>query len=208
MSKPKTNTGEERRTYVVELRTDSEAGSTPKIRGIAAMFNCMSEDLGGFREQISPGAFKSALGNSDVRALFNHDPNMILGRSASGTLRLSESDQGLEFEVDPPDTTYARDLMESMKRGDISQCSFGFSVDNGGDTWQRDEAGQWTRTIHVVSRLYDVSPVTYPAYTDTSCAMRSLESAQKTSVPVDNSSLRMKLDLLAGDGSFRKIEIE
>jgi uncharacterized protein len=186
MDKPILSPGEERRTYTVALRSDAKGGK-PIIRGIAAMFNSMSEDLGGFREQIAPGAFKSALGGSDVRALFNHDPNMILGRSTSGTLRLSETDQGLEFECDAPDTSYARDLMESMKRGDISQCSFGFTVDTGGDTWQKDAAGQWTRTINVVSRLYDVSPVTYPAYPETSCAMRSLEKAQAgVAPPVSN----------------------
>ena len=171
----------ERRCYQLEFRSDVKNGK-PTIRGIAAMFNSMSEDLGGFREQIAPGAFKSALGSSDVRALINHDSNLILGRSTSGTLRLSETDQGLEFECDAPDTTYARDLMESMKRGDISQCSFGFTVDDGGDTWQK-EAGAWTRTIHVVSRLYDVSPVTYPAYPETSCALRSLEKVQAGAEP-------------------------
>lgn len=199
MTTPILRTGEERRTYTVELRADTPEGGKPVMRGIAAMFNSMSEDLGGFREQIAPGAFKSALGNSDVRALFNHDPSMILGRTVSGTLRLSETDQGLEFECDAPDTSYARDLMESMKRGDISQCSFGFSVDCGGDTWQKDDAGQWTRTIHVVSRLYDVSPVTYPAYPETSCAMRSLEKIRaETTPPVNNNDLyRRKLDLEA-----------
>ena len=177
--RPDLKPGEERRTFAVQLRAATTAGK-PAIRGIAAMFNSLSEDLGGFREQIAPGAFKSALGGSDVRALFNHDPNLVLGRSTSGTLRLAETDAGLEFEVDPPDTTYARDLMACMARGDISQCSFGFQVDDGGDTWQKDSAGQWTRTIHVVSRLWDVSPVTYPAYAETSCAMRSLGKAQGT----------------------------
>lgn len=196
MDKPILKAGEERRTYTVSLRNDAVAGK-PVMRGIAAMFNSTSEDLGGFREQIAPGAFKSALGNSDVRALFNHDPNKILGRSTSGTLRLSESESGLEFEVDPPDTTYARDLMESMKRGDITQCSFGFTVDSGGDTWKRDESGAWMRTIHVVSRLYDVSPVTYPAYPDTACAMRSLQQAQSVTPTVnDNSDYKRKFDLI------------
>jgi HK97 family phage prohead protease len=78
---------------------------------------------------------------------------MILGRTTSKTLRLLETDQGLEFECDMPDTQYARDLMACMKRGDISQCSFGFSVDDGGDTWKKDDAGKWVRTIHVVSAL-------------------------------------------------------
>jgi HK97 family phage prohead protease len=197
MNHPFLRPGEERRTYAVQLRID-QPEATPVMRGIAAMFNSISEDLGGFREQIAPGAFKSALAGSDVRALFNHDPSMILGRTASGTLRLTETDQGLEFECDVPDTSYARDLTESMKRRDVNQCSFGFTVANGGDTWQKDDAGQWIRTIHVVSRLYDVSPVTYPAYPETSCAMRSLEKIRAETPPAfDNSQIRRKLAFAA-----------
>lgn len=163
----------------VELRADTKAG-VPIIRGMAAMFNSMSEDLGGFREQIAPGAFKRAVESSDIRALFNHDANMVLGRTTSGTLRVMETDAGLEFEVDMPDTTYARDLMTSMKRGDINQCSFGFSIGEGGDTWEKDSAGNYMRTIRSVERLYDVSPVTYPAYPETKCATRSLEKLKET----------------------------
>ena len=169
----------ERRCMKVELRADTKAG-VPIIRGMAAMFNSMSEDLGGFREQIAPGAFKRAVESSDIRALFNHDANMVLGRTTSGTLRVMETDAGLEFEVDMPDTTYARDLMTSMKRGDINQCSFGFSIGEGGDTWEKDSAGNYMRTIRSVERLYDVSPVTYPAYPETKCATRSLEKLKET----------------------------
>ena len=181
----------ERRTMTVELRTDNKGGA-PVIKGVAAVFNSMSEDLGGFREQIAPGAFKSCIVEGcDVRALFNHEPNMILGRTTAKTLRLLETDQGLAFEVDMPDTSYAKDLMACMKRGDINQCSFGFRVDDGGDTWQKDTAGMWARTIHVVSRLYDVSPVTYPAYAQTECALRSLEKVRaEFTPPFDNTELR------------------
>lgn len=189
----------ERRTIKAEIRIDTGKMGTPIIRGIAAVFNSMSEDLGGFREQIVPGAFRSALIGSDVRALFNHDPSMVLGRSTSGTLRLMETDQGLEFECDAPDTSYARDLMACMKRGDINQCSFGFNVDSGGDTWQKDMVGQWTRTIHVISRLHDVSPVTFPAYPETSCAMRSLEKVQAETIPpFDDTEIRkLRLEIEA-----------
>lgn len=164
----------ERRTIKVELRADSKAG-LPMIRGIAALFNSLSEDLGGFREVIMPGAFKNALANCDCRALFNHDANMVLGRSTSGTLRLTETDRGLEFECDTPDTSYARDLMTSMQRSDIDQCSFGFSIAEDGDSWARDTDGMVIRTITSIKKLYDVSPVTYPAYANTECAVRSLD---------------------------------
>jgi uncharacterized protein len=188
----------ERRTINMEFRAATKGGASV-IKGVAAVFNSLSENLGGFREQIAPGAFKSALLNADVRALFNHDPNMVLGRTTSKTLRLAEGEDGLEFECDMPDTSYARDLQACMQRGDINQCSFGFSVDDGGDTWQKDAAGQWTRTIHVVSRLYDVSPVTYPAYPDTACAMRSLDKVKSAEPPAfdENELRRLKLELEA-----------
>lgn len=197
----------ERRTMRVELRADSKGG-LPVIRGIAAMFNSLSENLGGFREIIAPGAFKNAIDNSDVRALFNHDPNLILGRCNSGTLRLMETEKGLEFEVDPPDTSYARDLMSCMQRGDINQCSFGFNIEENGDSWEKDSDGLWIRTIRKISKLFDVSPVTYPAYAATSCTTRSLDSAkqaeldriaeeEKKKVPEFDPTpiLRMKMEL-------------
>ena len=166
----------ERRTYTVEMRvkepTIGKKSST--IEGYAANFNSISEDLGGFREVLMPGCFADALKTSDIRALYNHDANYVLGRNMSGTLRLQEDERGLHFEVDPPDTSYARDLQVSMSRGDISNCSFGFSVPEGGDAWRKEQDGTWLRSILKVDRLYDVSPVTYPAYPSTSCAVRSL----------------------------------
>lgn len=166
----------ERRTHTVEMRV-KDAGygkKTPTMEGYAANFNSLSEDLGGFREMLMPGCFADALKTSDIRALFNHDPNLILGRNASGTCRLVEDERGLKFEIDPPETSYAKDLQVSMNRGDVSQCSFGFRVAEGGDAWRKEPDGTWLRSIMKVDRLYDVSPVTYPAYTSTSCAVRSL----------------------------------
>lgn len=175
-SKKEKNTMEneiERRTFKVELKSDSKNGA-PVMRGIAAVFNSLSEDLGGFREKIAPGAFKNAIVTSDVRALYNHDPNMVLGRTKSGTLKLEETDAGLAFEVEPPDTSFARDLQVSMQRGDIDQCSFGFTVAKGGATIERSSDGILVRTINEIKELFDVSPVTYPAYTQTSCAVRDM----------------------------------
>ena len=186
----------ERRTinYKHEWRLVSGVGKSV-IKGTAALFNSLSEDLGGFREQIMPGAFKSALENADIRALFNHDPNMILGRTTSGTLRVIETDNGLEYECDVPDTTYARDLVACMQRGDITQCSFGFSIGKGGDKWEKNSAGEWTRTISAVKRLYDVSPVTYPAYPETECAIRSLEKLKAEEIPTFDDMAMRKLKL-------------
>lgn len=165
-------TDREIRTLPVrELRVAQEAGSPARLVGYASVFNAWSEDLGGFRERVQPGAFSNAVKTSDVRALINHDPSLILGRTKNGTLSVREDDTGLWMEVTLPDTQYARDLAESVKRGDIDQMSFGFSVLN--DDWVWADDGTIRRTIIEVDRLYDVSPVTYPAYPQTSVSARS-----------------------------------
>ena len=154
-----------------EIRQEKDG--PPKIVGYSAVFNSWSKDLGGFTEQISPGAFGNALKSSDVRALLNHDKNYVLGRQSAGTLRMIEDDKGLLTEIDPPDTQWARDLMVSIRRGDISDQSFGFRVKT--DEW-RDEQGKTTRTIKEFEQLFDVSVVTFPAYPETTVAVRSMEA--------------------------------
>lgn len=169
----------ERRILCREVRVD-QSGEKPVIRGYAALFNTLSEDLGGFREQLAAGAFSDALSNSDVRALINHDPNLVLGRDRAGTLAMREDATGLQVEISPPETQYARDLVEVMKRGDVSQMSFAFTVAKEDQAWTRDGTGPWLRTIKRISRLFDVSVVTYPAYPQTSAAVRALEDVQRT----------------------------
>jgi HK97 family phage prohead protease len=182
----------ERRTYDAELRVDS-AGygkKAPTIRGYAAKFNTLSQSMpiydngvkiGTFREMLIPGCFAAALPVSDIRSLFNHDPNLIMGRNTAGTLRLKEDDVGLYFENDPPETSYSKDLQISINRGDVNQCSFGFNVAEGGDDYRKDPDIQngYIRSIRSISKLYDASPVTYPAYLDTDCAVRSIVSNLK-----------------------------
>jgi hypothetical protein len=159
----------ERRYYpATEIRTINE--NEPGLTGYAAVFNSMSEDLGGFREVILPGAFAQAVREDDVRALWNHDPNYVLGRNRSGTLTLSEDDHGLPIDVKPPDTQWARDLMVSIGRGDVTQMSFGFSVT--GQRWEKED-GEDVRYLTSV-RLFDVSPVTYPAYQATEVQARKI----------------------------------
>ena len=173
----------ERRVVTLdELKIEKREDGTRKIVGHAAVFNQLSEDLGGFREQLAPGAFADAIKTDDVRALFNHNPDYILGRNLSGTLRLKEDSRGLAIEIDPPDTQVARDLMVSMDRGDVSQMSFGFSVRPNGQNWAKDDNGQVVRTLTKV-RLFDVSPVVYPAYPQTDVAMRSMSEWEKTQIP-------------------------
>ena len=185
MSKPaKINTPDTERRFLtqpVELR--AEEGKPSVVRGYAAKFKTRSEDLGGFIETIEPGAFDGVLGD-DVRALFNHDANLILARSRAGkgTLRLFVDETGLGYEFEAPDTQAGRDLLVSLRRGDVDQSSFAFTVAKDGDRWV-EENGVVTRTIKKVARLYDVSPVTYPAYTDTSVAARGLEEFRKAHQP-------------------------
>ena len=162
----------ERRSFLLdEIRIEKRDDGTQTIVGHTAVFNQLSEDLGGFREQIAPGAFKEAL-SDDVRALFNHNPDFILGRNVAKTLRLKEDSKGLAIEIDPPDTQVARDLIVSMDRGDITQMSFGFSIRPNGQNWAEDDDGTIIRTLTNV-RLFDVSPVTYAAYPQTDVAVRS-----------------------------------
>ena len=173
----------ERRNFVVTgLKIERRDGSGPRLVGHAAVFNSLSEDLGGFREQLAPGAFTEAIEKDDVRALWNHDPNYVLGRNVSGTLRMSEDVRGLAIEIDLPDTPTIRDLVAApIERGDVSQMSFGFSVRPGGQDWAKDDTGQVVRTLKKV-RLFDVSPVTYPAYRATDVAVREMRSWQESQV--------------------------
>ncbi len=156
----KYNNSMEKRLFNIETRM--EEGETMNVVGHASVYNTMSEDLGGFREIIAPGAFDDVLEN-DVRALINHDGNLILARTTSGTLKLSTDEKGLKYEFDMPQTSYGKDLAISMKRGDVTQSSFAFTVEN--DNWETKD-GMDVRTITKVKRLFDVSPVTYPAYPD------------------------------------------
>lgn len=149
-----------------------EEGEEQKIFGYAAMFNDPADEQMGFIEKIAPGAFSNAIKTSDTRALINHNREKILGRKKAGTLELREDDKGLYYEVDPPDTTYANDLIESMSRGDIDQSSFGFVVAK--EEW--DESGDVpVRTILEVDELHDVSPVTFPWYENTESGVKSKE---------------------------------
>lgn len=145
-----------------EFRMESAEYEGETIRGYAAVYNSDSEWMGGFYEQIAKGAFDDVMDN-DTRAYFNHDENLLLGRVSSGTLRLSSDERGLYYEVDLPNTSYAKDLVELMKRGDVNQSSFAFLIDR--DRWEERD-GKTYRIIEKVSRLLDVSPVAQPAYPD------------------------------------------
>tara|TARA_R110002072_G_scaffold121850_1_gene256049 strand:+ start:4753 stop:5757 length:1005 start_codon:yes stop_codon:yes gene_type:complete len=186
----------EKRFYDIKLEKRSKDGkSNPVIVGHAAVFDSLSEDLGGFQERIHKNAFDDVLDN-DVRAFFNHDPNHLLARTSSGTLKLSVDEKGLKYEFSVPDTSSGRDLLVSMERGDISQSSFAFTIED--DKWDQ-ENGMDIRTINKVKRLYDVSPVSIPAYPgadDLAVAQRSLAMNNETKQRKDEEIDLIKRNLL------------
>ncbi len=157
----------------VELRQDEESGQY-KISGYAAVFNKRSENLGGFVEVLRPGAFRKVLDNEpDVKCLFNHDPNKLLARTKNGTLTLEENTVGLKFEALLGDTSIAQDVWQMVQRGDVDQCSFAFSVAENGDKFTEQKENLYLREIFEVNMLADVSPVVYPAYSQTSVNVRT-----------------------------------
>ena len=173
------------RSIDADLKIEKRAlndGVSTVIVGYASVFNRESENLGGFVEIIEPGAFRDAIMKDDVRALFNHDDNLVLGRVKSRTLEMSEDELGLRVSIVPPETTYARDLMAVMARGDVSQMSFAFTLDREDQEWTEDKTrGLYVRKIKRIRRLYDVSVVTNPAYPDTTVAASQLRSIKEIS---------------------------
>jgi uncharacterized protein len=164
----------EKRTLVRKIEVRAAGDSGRKIGGYAAVFNAEADIGGYFREVIAPGAFAETI-KGDVRALVDHDSGRVIGRSTAGTLRMNEDDKGLAVEIDLPDTSDGRDLATLIERGDISGMSFGFVVTK--QSW--DETGEVPlRTIEAVD-LMEVSVVAFPAYDDTSIALRSLDAMRK-----------------------------
>lgn len=168
MSRPQAGSIE-RRSFAGELRT--AADSKFELTGYAASFNTLSKDLGGYRERLAVGCFKRSLdAGGDVKALFNHDKNIVLGRLENKTLSVTEDARGLKFRVQlNPASQQHRDIYESVKRGDVSECSFAFCVHDGNEDWDesKDESGNRfiRRTIRDCD-LMDVSVVTHPAYSE------------------------------------------
>lgn len=160
----------QRRAFTAEMRVE---GDGKKIVGHAAVFDQLSVPLWGFREKIRRGAFAKTIREADVRALFNHNADYVLGRNRSGTLKLTEDDAGLVMDIEPPDTQVARDLMTSIGRGDVDQASFQFYTIK--DEWDQSDPKDQIRTLLEVE-LVDVSVVTFPAYPQTDVSARSLLS--------------------------------
>lgn len=168
------NQVETREFQFAELRVDPSA-EWP-IVGYPAVFEQLSVPLWGFREKVRRGAFSKTIREADVRALFNHDPNYVLGRNRSGTLQLEEDERGLMMMVKPPDASWAEDLMTSIKRKDIDQGSFVFRTRK--EEWDESDPKNIVRTLVEVD-LFDVSVVTYPAYPDTNIKARGMELIER-----------------------------
>ena len=178
----------------LEIRALSNVEQTDNniIEGYALKFNTESRDLGGFVETISETALEN-VDLSDVRCLVDHDPGKLLGRTSSGTLTLNVDDTGLHFRCALPNTTLGNDTLQMIKRGDITQCSFGFTVDQ--DSWERSE-NIMKRSIDKIGSLLEISLVPVPAYVDTdvSVAQRSLENVTND---MQKMQLQLQLDLLS-----------
>jgi len=194
----------EKRSINYEFRAMPESRT---IIGTATVFNS-AYDMGWYDEEMSPEVFASADMN-DVVALFNHDANMVLARTKSGTLKLNLTGNALEYSFEAPNTTLGNDLLEMVKRGDVYQSSFAFSVEK--EDWEEKGGGKPKRIIRSIKKVYDVSPVTYPANPDTMVAKRSYEQiagkvdedlqsvidiSVKSEINIDNELRRNALHLL------------
>jgi HK97 family phage prohead protease len=160
-----------------ELRNTTDGPAPGTVVGYAAVWDSLSEDLGGFRERLKPWSMDTAISN-DVFALYNHDSNLVIGRQRAGTLRVAPDARGLKYECDIPPTSYGKNLWCLLQRNDVVGASFGFTVAANGEEWSQDEAGYPVRTITEVKQLFEVSICAMPAYKDSSAAMASLRSFQ------------------------------
>ncbi|AUH54408.1 HK97 family phage prohead protease [Listeria monocytogenes] len=171
-----------------------ESKEENSIAGYALKYNSLSEDLGGYKEIISPNAL-NGVDLSDVRALINHDRNQCIGRTKAGTLMLKNDSTGLGFVCTLPGTSFARDLKENIKAGNISQCSFKFRTTENGVSWKRSKDGDYIRTIEQFSEIEEISIVTIPAYEDTNVAVATRELANEKDYQKRLAIVKVQLDL-------------
>ena len=187
----------------IELR-EVEGDGGPIISGYAAVFDKMSVELWGFRETIAPGAFTDTLkSGDDVRSLVNHDSNQRLGRTSNGTVRINEDKIGLKFDIDPPNTSVGRDTVEDIRNGNLDGMSFMFKTIN--DKWETKD-GEEVRTLMEVE-LIEGGPVTFPAYPDTTVALRALEKRTAERNKKEETSEESSKDE-SGEKARLKLQIE
>jgi HK97 family phage prohead protease len=191
----------EKRFSKIELRAKEDGTESRTIRGYAAVFNSDTMIGDYFIERIEAGAFDDVL-KDDVRALFNHDTNLPLSRTGAG-LKIGVDEVGLWYEFDAPETSYGNDLLINVRAGIIKESSFSFSVKS--EKWEdKGKDSPSVRTIMKFEKLFDVSPVTYPAYADTSVATRSLEQFKKQSTNQEYTADLAVMDLQEMEYELRK----
>lgn len=179
-----------------EVRSTTKAGRRG-IAGTAAVIGSRSEVLGDFVEEIAEGAFDKALKKSDIRGLFNHSPNYVLGRQKSGTMRVWADKRGLHYEI-PKLPESRADVAEAIERGDVDGCSFSFVVAPNGQSW-RMENGTRVRTITEFAEILDCGPVTMPAYAATTVSARTLAQARRHSPSLRSSNALEQEKLLLAE---------
>lgn len=175
---------------------------SPVIEGYGALYNSETVIGSWFREVILPGAFKDSIANDDIRVAFNHSPHYIIGRNTAKTAEISEDATGLRYKADPPDTTWAKDLTTSIKRGDITGSSFQFDVENDEDEeWDYSQTKQGMLPLRKIKRakLYEVGPVAFPAYEDTTVSARAIgrSEEQRAGAPGETSDATVAAEAAA-----------
>lgn len=195
----------ERRYFdVIELRVEASDDGPSQIQGVIP-YNSKSEDLGGFVEEIKQGAFARTLRERDQVALWSHDPSRPLGRRSKGTLALEDSPRGLRIVITPPDTSWGRDALESIRRGDVDKMSFGFNTPEGGDSW-REWGGKIIRSLLDVD-LFEVSPVVFGAYPKSATNTRDLYG-DVPEIPADLRGATEEADSDNDDQTRARLDIE
>lgn len=181
----------EQRTFEIKKDKSDESRA---VEGYALVFNKHSKDLGGFTEVIEPSALDGVIEKSDILCLLNHNEDRgVLARSkyGEGSLELVIDEVGLKYRFEAPSTTLGDELLEGLRRGDISTSSFAFTIEK--DTWTKNENGSYLRTINQFNELYDVSPVYKEAYPDTSVALRKMQELSAEDLTAYYKELRDKI---------------
>jgi len=195
---------ETRNINASDFEVRQETNGDMYIEGYASVFGSRSKNLGGFYEYISRDAFTETQMDSCV-CLINHDNNYVLGRSPQ-TLNLSVDERGLKYSLRLGNQSYAQDLYESIKRGDISSSSFAFTIAKGGDSWEKRDNGEVIRTINSIDMLYDVSPVTTPAYGSATVSARSIEKVEALTTEIKKELEQKEENKLKG--YLRKLKLK
>lgn len=188
-STEKKNNEREVRNLEMESAEISADNDSRRIEGYGIVFNSLSRDLGGFREIISDTALDGVLEKSDILALLNHDQSKgVLARSKrmKGTLNLKIDKKGMKYAFDAPSFDLGNQVLENIRRGEITTSSFAFSVDEKGQQWEKKADGTYVRTIFKFEQIYDVSPVYREAYSDTTVAIRAFDAFKQEEIPEGN----------------------